>query len=177
MILTRNQKKEFVIRLYEQGKTTREIAKEVRISLRDIGIILRNYRNEPQPEKPKSNRAKAFEVFAEGKSTIEVLTFLDLSYNEVRVYYGEYLTLKNLTEFIDFYREHQKILPFLLEIIAKMKRFEFFEIDVNDLIKCLNQFKNFNGLKNRLQHEINCLTLKKKCLEDEIPNGRIPGLD
>ncbi len=58
-----------------------------------------------------------------------------------------------------------------------MKQFELFEIDVDELIKCLNQFKNFNGIKNRLQHEINCLTLRKKILEDEIPNGRIPGLD
>ena len=43
MVLTRNQKKELVIKLYIEGKTTRDIAKEVRISLRDIGIIIREY--------------------------------------------------------------------------------------------------------------------------------------
>lgn len=36
MTLTRNQKKELVIKLYEDGKTTCDIAKEVRISPRDI---------------------------------------------------------------------------------------------------------------------------------------------
>ena len=177
MVITRNQKKELVIKLYEAGKTTREIAKEVRISLRDIGTILRNYNKEPEPEKPKSNRARAFEMFMQGKDTIEVLKTLDLEYSEVRQYYGEFLTLKNLTDFINFYRENQKFLPFLLKVIEKMNQFELFENDINSLINCLNQFKNFNDMKNQLQHEINCLILKKKCLEDEVPNGRIPGLD
>ena len=67
MVLTRNQKKELVIKLYEEGKTYREIAKEVRISPRDIGNILKEHYKEPQPEPPKSNRAKAFEMFSEGK--------------------------------------------------------------------------------------------------------------
>ena len=31
-----------VIELYKQGKNTRDIAKELRMSLRDISIILRN---------------------------------------------------------------------------------------------------------------------------------------
>ena len=72
MGLTRNQKKELVIKLYEEGKTTREIAKEVRISLRDIGIILGQHYKEPEPEPPKSNSARAFQMFMEGKDTIEV---------------------------------------------------------------------------------------------------------
>ena len=70
-----------------------------------------------------------------------------------------------------------KFLPFLIRIIEKMKRFELFETDVDTLINYLNKFKNFNGIKNQLQHEINCLVLRKKCLEDEMPNGKIPGLD
>jgi transposase len=70
MILNRNQKKELVIKLYEEGKTTREIAKEVRISLRDIGIILKEYNKEPEPEKPKSNRARAIQMFLEGKQPV-----------------------------------------------------------------------------------------------------------
>ncbi len=42
MVLTKNQKKEMVTKLYNEGKTTREIAKEVKISLRDIGIMIRS---------------------------------------------------------------------------------------------------------------------------------------
>jgi len=36
-----NERKGRVLELYDQGKSTREIAKELRMSLRDIGFILK----------------------------------------------------------------------------------------------------------------------------------------
>jgi len=58
-----------------------------------------------------------------------------------------------------------------------MKQYGLLEEDVYTLIDNLNQIKTFNITKNQLQHEVNCLILRKKVLEDEIPNGKIPGLD
>jgi transposase len=37
-----NERERQVIELYNQGKSTRDIARELRMSLRDISIILRN---------------------------------------------------------------------------------------------------------------------------------------
>ena len=39
-ILSRKERERFVVELYNQGKTYRKICKEVRISPRDIGVIL-----------------------------------------------------------------------------------------------------------------------------------------
>jgi DNA invertase Pin-like site-specific DNA recombinase len=39
-IMTRQEREKLVRELYNQGKTYREIAKEARISPRDIGVIL-----------------------------------------------------------------------------------------------------------------------------------------
>jgi DNA-binding NarL/FixJ family response regulator len=39
-ILTRQERERLVLDLYNQGKTIREIAKEVRTSFRDVGVIL-----------------------------------------------------------------------------------------------------------------------------------------
>jgi DNA-binding NarL/FixJ family response regulator len=39
MLITRTEKEKLVIKLAEEGKTTRQIAKEVHISLKDIGKI------------------------------------------------------------------------------------------------------------------------------------------
>jgi len=36
-----NEREKNVLELYDQGKSTREIAKELRMSLRDIGFILK----------------------------------------------------------------------------------------------------------------------------------------
>jgi hypothetical protein len=168
MALTRNQKRELVIKLHEDGKTYRDITEAVRISPRDINIILKEHYKEPEPEKPKSNRAKAFQMFTEAKDTIEVLQTLDLGYDEVRRYYGEYLTLKNMTEFIDFYRKNQRFLPFLLKVIEKLNHRELFENEADKLVDYLSHFHEFHTIKDQLQHEINCLLLKKKVLEDEI---------
>jgi DNA-binding CsgD family transcriptional regulator len=48
-ILTRQERERLVLDLYNQGKTYREIAKEARISPRDIGVIL-NKANEEKTE-------------------------------------------------------------------------------------------------------------------------------
>jgi transposase len=175
---TKDNKRDRVIDLYKQGKNMREIAKDVHMSFSVIGKIIResNGQTEPEPEKPKSNRAKAFHMFTEGKDTIEVLQTLDLGYNEVRGYYGEYLTLKNMTEFIDFYRKNQRFLPFLLKVIEKLNHRELFENEADILVDYLSQFHNFDKIKNQLQHEINCLLLKKKVLEDEISDRKTPDL-
>ena len=65
-------------------------------------------------------------MFMEGKDTIDVLKNSRFKYDEVRQYFGEYLTLKNLTDFINFYKVNQQFLPFLLKVIEKMKQFELF---------------------------------------------------
>src|SRR5215213_647744 len=51
-ILTRQERERFVLDLYNQGKTYREIAKEARISPRDIGVIL----NKVIEEKTKESK-------------------------------------------------------------------------------------------------------------------------
>ena len=40
MVLTREEKEKLVLDLYNEGKSTREIAEEARMSFRDIGVIL-----------------------------------------------------------------------------------------------------------------------------------------
>jgi cytidylate kinase len=40
-MLTRQEREQVVLDLYNQGKTIRDIAKEVRMSFRDIGAVLK----------------------------------------------------------------------------------------------------------------------------------------
>jgi hypothetical protein len=143
---TRKQKKELVIKMHEDGKTYRDITKAARMSPRDVNIILKEHYKEPEPEKPKSKRAKAFRMFTKGKNTIEVLQTLDLEYNEVRGFYGEYLSLKNMTEFIDFYRKNQRFLPFLLKVIEKLEHRELFENEADVLVDFLSHFHDFDKM-------------------------------
>ena len=48
MILTRQQKEDLVIKLAEEGKSTRFIAESAHVSLKDIGTIIRRYTGEDE---------------------------------------------------------------------------------------------------------------------------------
>ena len=69
MGLTREEKENLVLDLYyNEGKTYAEIAKEARISLRDIGPILKK----SGTEQSLSNSSQAYLLFSEGKTPIQV---------------------------------------------------------------------------------------------------------
>jgi DNA-binding NarL/FixJ family response regulator len=73
-----------VIELYRQGKSTRDIAKELRMSLRDISIILKKHGvndgiamidDDDNNKKSHSNNekaTKAYKPFSEGKKPVQV---------------------------------------------------------------------------------------------------------
>ena len=50
-MLTRQEREQIVLDLYNQGKTIRDIAKEVRMSFRDIGAVLKKEEKEKERQK------------------------------------------------------------------------------------------------------------------------------
>jgi uncharacterized protein (UPF0147 family) len=96
-MLTRQERERLVIDLYNQGKTIRDIAKELRMSFRDIGAILKKESGEEQNEKQTlSPSSHAYRLFLEGKTPIEVAIALDLGESETTKYYEEYLNLEQM---------------------------------------------------------------------------------
>ena len=107
---TYNEREKKVLELYDQGKNTREIAKELRMSLRDIGFILKkgqlNHRtatimdkgsnsgNNNNNKPPNEKATQAYKLFSEGKTPVEVAIQLSLSEKEATKYYTEYWKLK-----------------------------------------------------------------------------------
>lgn len=130
MILSRQQKEAMVISLANEGKTTREIAKEVHISPKDIGEIIRTITGDNSPsaerreeiEKQKlpdrlkhsSSYAQAFQMFRDKKALSEVVVALDLKADVVMDYYSDYLSLINLKRLVVIYCELKDDLAFFL---------------------------------------------------------------
>ena len=82
LTISEERKKRVIDLYYNQGKTTREIAKIERMSIRDISPILKEedlkrqrYKDQQQQEEVSS---KAYELFSEGKKPIEVAITLNL---------------------------------------------------------------------------------------------------
>ena len=56
MVLTRQQREKLVLDLYNQGKNTREIAQEVRMSFRDISAIADKARKDEEKSTMQSEK-------------------------------------------------------------------------------------------------------------------------
>jgi hypothetical protein len=115
-----NEREGRVLELYDQGKNTREITKELRMSLRDIGFILKkgqmnhgitatidddnNSNNNNNNNKLSNEKAtQAYKLFSQGKKPVEVAIQLSLSEKEATRYYTEFWRLKRLSRLYHIY--------------------------------------------------------------------------
>ncbi|MGA7368625.1 MAG: hypothetical protein WBX01_05800, partial [Nitrososphaeraceae archaeon] len=103
------EKEKLVVQLYRENKSYREIAKIARISVRDIKPILQkygadnlskssdiDYSVEDTAATVVPNSTKAYEMFSEGKSPLQVSISLNLRASEVQLLYKEYWELRRM---------------------------------------------------------------------------------
>jgi hypothetical protein len=160
-MLTRQEKERLVIEEHNQGKTFREIAKDLRISLRDISSILKKASGEEQNEK-QSSSTRAYQLFAENNTLLQVAIELGLTESETTKYYEEYLNLNQLSELKIIYDEiGDDITPFL-ELYRLAKAAHMNSERVVRLLRTANDYLPLLEQKyNRLTREVGCLEFEK----------------
>jgi transposase len=123
VLLNRHQKKALVIELYEQGKTRREIAEIVHMSFKDIADIINEYTGEDKKinKTEKSKDARAFELFLQGKQSVEVAIELDMPADKVEELHVQYWRLSNLDDLEILYHEAEYSLSLLLQLYSILK--------------------------------------------------------
>src|SRR5215216_3770677 len=132
MFLTKGEKERRVIDLYSQGKTYRQIAEEVRISPNDIHAILNKKEEEKNNSVVTNNQkqrqelsSRAYELFSEGKTPVEVAIILNLPASKVSKLYREYWHLKGLPQLNTIFKETNGkiwiVLKLYKEIIKKRR--------------------------------------------------------
>jgi hypothetical protein len=181
-ILTRQERERHVLDLYNQGKTIREIAKEVRMSFRDIGAIL-NKTVEEKTEGIKQNNnnggeknqehlslsSQAYKPFSEGKTPLQVAIKLNLRESEATKFYKEYWKLKQLYNLNMIYEELKgDIEPFLkLYKLAKRKGMGVKQV-VDILATASNDLPAIEKRFNRLRNDISMLQFQKRIDERNL---------
>jgi Fe-S-cluster formation regulator IscX/YfhJ len=124
-----------VIELYNQGKSTRDIAKELRMSLRDISIILKKQRvnhgiamiDDVDDDNKKSHSSnekatQAYKLFSEGKRPVQVAIELGLREGQVNKFFREFWKLKNLNGLYEIYPQIEPSLPSFLKLHKALKK-------------------------------------------------------
>jgi DNA-binding CsgD family transcriptional regulator len=179
LLLSRKEKVEMVIKLAKEGKTTREIAKIVHMSLKDIGKILQKITGDEDPkiesERLKrqlnlSDYAKAFQMFMQNKSLPEIIVSLDIDVNTVQAYYCDYLRLLNMKNLVDIYNEIGPDLPLFLHLYRQIKKEELNKQEVTMLIQNQRKFIDMEKAIDLLYNHINYLRKEKEELREYIKN-------
>ena len=140
MLLSKKEKEKKVIELANEGKTTREIAKEVHISLKSIGQILNKVTGDDEAEKEqrlkdKSEYAQTFKMFKDGLPLEDVAIELDIESSAVLCYYEDYLKLVNMGRLVIIYNELKDDLPLFLRLYRRIKKERLSKPQILQLLK------------------------------------------
>jgi hypothetical protein len=170
-LLNRQEKEDYVIRLYKEGNSIRQIAELVHMSFRDIGAITNKVKLQADHERgyavedtqPKSPEANAFKLFSEGKSPIDVAIALDEPGDRVRYMYREYWELTGRYKLAQIYDGARYDLPELLRLDKIVKDLGMDGHDIKNIFELAkhNQLERLQWKVGYLRNEINMLEQEK----------------
>jgi chorismate mutase len=182
-----SERERHVIGLYDQGKSTRDIAKELRMSLRDISAILRknqvshgipfpvidNDNDNNSNRSPNQKSAQAYKLFSEGYKPVEVAIQLGLSERQATRYCREYWELKGLHELTFLYEERKHYLPSFLRLHNIMERQGIDkESDIANVLKYANDLPNVQQYWENIQANNHNLKCQNQELEKQLQARR-----
>ncbi len=98
-MMNKKQKEALVIALAEKGETYREITKKAGVSPNTIKSVL----NRAGLDESTSTHSRAFELFSEGKTPLQVAIELNLEADMAIQYHQQYYMLLGCTEFTKVY--------------------------------------------------------------------------
>jgi hypothetical protein len=184
-MLTRQEREQIVLDLYNQGKTIRDIAKEARISFRDIGTVLKKEEEKERQRQKKqlenntttidsnnnqrdmSLSVQAYELFSQAKTPVEVAIELDLRESQVTKYYKEYWKLKGLYKLNLVYEEIKDDIPYFVKLHRLSKAAGMSTEHVVNLLEIANN--NLRVFENRYEKlQTNVGYLESKALDAGI---------
>jgi transposase len=188
VLISRKDKEKLVIQLAHEGKTTREIAKQVRISLRDIGTIIRketgDYKEEDYIAKEKQKHddeqqkqerlkylspyARSFQMFKDRKPLEDVAIELDLDTDTVLYYYKDYLRLLKMDWLFKVYNDLKKDFPIFFHLYQRIKKEGLNKQDIMVLVRNQQRLKELDQRVDLYADFIRGQQLQKQQLEQEI---------
>jgi hypothetical protein len=197
--MTKAQKEQYVIQLYEEEKNYKEIAKLTHKSIRDISAIIKGHQENIEREsgqsverdddcdiKSKSETTQAIKLFSEDKTLIDVAIALDLPPDDVQEMHRQYLQLKNVEELVKLFDEVQNYLPEFLELfrifhargLGKNEILEIIRVIVTRelpymLGKIDDSRKELNWLENEIRRKEQYLWILNQKIKDMSYKGRI----
>jgi hypothetical protein len=179
MVLSRSEKEQRIIEMYEAGCTIREIAKDVHMSFSPIGNIIRKVTGESSRDnnsKPTSSKeTEAFKIFKKCKTPVEVAILLNASSDETEDLYLGYLRLKNLHNLVLIYKELRNNLPSFVRLYKILRSAGIREEEAVELIKdakqipfLRNTFLDLTNANTNLEEQQKRMLSELSSIQDEV---------
>jgi hypothetical protein len=175
VVMNKKEKEQLVIKLYQDGKPIREIARQAHLSFVSIGKIIRAI-NSGSDDTNSDNYAssskstKALWMFKNGKRPTDVAIELDMSASEVEEMIQEYWALNQLHELEFLFYEIRNYLPSFIKLFNLLKRNKMLG---DGYITKFLRYANYDlpTLENKIQNltgDVIELEWKKKDLNNNI---------
>jgi transposase len=186
VLLSRKEKEKLVINLTQEGKTTREIAKQAHISLRDIGKIQhkltgdeelfereqkkQDAEKEKQKRKPLLPYAQAFQMFKDKRTLADVAIELDIKSSVVLDFYSEYLSLTRMDWLVKIYNELKSDFPLFMHLFRWVQKEGFNKNAISELLKKQYSIECLDRIVAFYHYRISELKSRKSDLEQDVNN-------
>jgi hypothetical protein len=149
----------------QHKKKIREIVEIIGKSSRDVTAVLKEYEiQEAQPTKDEKKHevdkgtqnshgdlllnVKAYKLFDEGKSPLEVTAELNLPGRQVQQFYIEYLKLRKMHKLVTIYQELQDSIEYFLKLVRLGKKEG---VTPEQIINLIQMADNIHRLKEKFQ--------------------------
>ena len=121
-IPSRQEREERVLELhFNQNKNYRQIAQEMKMSVRDIGEIVNRAKEEKERQEHKSLSVQAYDKFSKGKTPLQVAIDLNIGQAQVTQYYADYLKLVGLEDITKLYIEFKGDVSYFVSLCKAAK--------------------------------------------------------
>ncbi len=175
MILTRKEKESLVIKLVEEGNSTRRITQAAHVSPKDIGTIIKRYTGEEEQvssyhDKDLSISSRAFKMFNEGNGLVKVAIVLNMDADEALGIHNDYLRLLNMDSLMTLHRELEDNDFNLLVYLYRQLRHEGLanKNDILNIVQMEGKLKRLNSELYETAADIGRLNSIKFNLERDV---------
>ena len=160
--MNREEKRQLVCQLYKEGKTMREIAKDVHMSFSEIGSITKKLNQDLEPKRKEISReSQALKLFNKEEDPVDVAISLDLPASKAESIYKQFLKLRGLSGMVNLYEEIKFDIPLLAKVYDTVKAYSLSKDDIINIVRYAPEHLYLKDDIKELKEEVNSLLNQK----------------
>jgi hypothetical protein len=184
MVISKEEKRRIIDLHFNQGKTIREVCRIMGKSSHDITPVTKEHRIELDQNYALANghqddivqreqdriipNVKAYKLFEEGKSPLEVAAELNLPGPQVQQFYIEYLNMRQMHKLVTIYQESQNSMGYFLKLFRLGKQEGVTPEQVMKLIQMSDSIYKLQGKLQQLQSEVLDMSKRKSLGQEKL---------